>query len=117
MTPLLEAKDLTIFVKQNQTLIPVVKNISFNVNQGECVGIVGESGCGKSMTAHTVACLGNYPYEGSIKLHGENLQYKNEKEKREILAKQIGMIFQNPQMCLNPTMKIGEQIREVDSTA
>lgn len=114
MTHLLEVDNLTIFVKQSQKLIPVVKNISFQIGQGECVGIVGESGCGKSLTAQTIACLGNYPFEGSIKFQGESLQNKNDKEKRRIRTSQIGLIFQNPQTCLNPTMKIGEQIREVD---
>lgn len=114
MISLLQVDGLSIFVPQDQKRTPIVKNISFQIEHGECVGIVGESGCGKSITAQTIACLGNYPYEGSIKLNGEDLQNKSEKEKRWLRATQIGMVFQNPQTCLNPTMKVGEQIREVN---
>ncbi len=111
---LLQVENLCIFVRQESRLIPVVKNVNFAMGQGECLGIVGESGCGKSMTAQTIACLGNYHFEGNIKFNGENIQNKNEYGKRKILATQIAMIFQNPQSCLNPTIKIGEQIREVN---
>jgi ABC-type dipeptide/oligopeptide/nickel transport system ATPase component len=114
MIPLLQVEKLTIFVKQGPQLRPVVKNVSFQIEQGECVGIVGESGSGKSLTAQTIACLGHYPFEGSIKLQGECIGRKTDREKRLIRAAQIGMIFQDPQSCLNPTMKIGEQIREVN---
>lgn len=115
MNPLLQVEDLSVYVKQNQKLISVVKNISFHIGQKECVGIVGESGSGKSLTAQTIACLGNYPFKGRIKIDGECIEHKNEKEKRKIRSTQIGMIFQNPQTSLNPTMKVGEQIREVNS--
>lgn len=114
MNPLLEVKHLTIFVDQEKKRIPIVKNISFQMGVGECVGIVGESGSGKSMTAQTIACLGIYPFEGILKFNGDDLQNKSEEELRKIRSKQIGMIFQDPQSCLNPTMKIGEQIRELN---
>lgn len=114
MMSLLEVNHLSIFVKQQNDLISVVKDISFKIEHGECVGIVGESGSGKSLTAQTIACLGICPFEGEIILEGESIIQKSEKEKRNIRAKKIGMIFQNPQACFNPTMKMGEQIREVD---
>lgn len=112
MNSLLEVNHLSIFVKQHQKLIRVVKNISFDIQQGECVGIVGESGCGKSLTAQTIACLNPYPFEGSVKLNGRGLQECNAKEKRDVCATQIGLIFQSPQSYLNPTLRVGEQIRE-----
>lgn len=112
---ILQVENLTIFVKQNQKLTPMVKNINFSIEEGECVGLVGESGSGKSLTAQTIACLDNYPFEGSIKLQGECFKLKSEKEKRRIRSKQIGMIFQDPQVCLNPTIRVGKQIQEVNS--
>ncbi len=114
MNPLLQVEHLTIFVKHEGKLIPVVKDISFHIDEGECVGIVGESGCGKSLLAQTIACLDIFPFAGRIRLNNESIEKKSEEEKRKIRATQIGIIFQNPQACLNPTMKIGEQIREVN---
>jgi oligopeptide transport system ATP-binding protein len=114
--PLLHVRDLHISVKQNQKWIPAVKNISFEIGHQQCVGIVGESGCGKSLTANALACLGNHQVQGSAFLNGEELFSKSEKEKQLIRAQEIGIIFQNPHASLNPTMKIGAQIREVSSS-
>lgn len=115
MNPLLQVKDLSIFVKQHSMNRCIVKNLYLEIQKGECVGIVGESGSGKSLTAQTLACLGNYPFEGSIKINGECIQNKTEKEKKWLRSKLIGIIFQDPQICLNPTMRVGKQIQEVDS--
>lgn len=116
LTPLLNVKELTIFVKQADQLIPAVKDLHFQIHQGECLGIVGESGCGKSLTAQTVACQESYAYTGSIQFQGEAYAHKNAEQKRKMRAEQIGIIFQNPQACLNPTMKIGHQIQEVSAS-
>lgn len=114
MIPMLQVQDLNIFVKRGKTQQRIVKNVSFAINEGECLGLVGESGSGKSLTAQTIACLENYPFEGIIKINGETIEHKTEKEKRRIRGKQIGLVFQDPQICLNPTMKIGSQIQEVN---
>lgn len=113
MTPLLEVSQLSIFIKQNQTSIPLVKGINFTIAYGECVGLVGESGCGKSMTALTLACLGDHAFEGKIKLDGQYIHDSSNEERRETRATKIGMIFQDPQIYLNPTLSIGQQILEV----
>lgn len=112
MTLLLDVQELNIFIRQQQQLIPVVKHLNFQIEQGECVGIVGESGCGKSLTAQTIACLGSHPFTGKIYCNGQAFHEMDENEKRKICPAQIGMIFQNPQICLNPTMRIGKQIQE-----
>lgn len=113
MNPLLEVDQLTIYVKQDQKHFPVIKDLNFKIFPGECVGIVGESGCGKTLTAHTIAGLASYFFEGQIVLDGKNLQGMNERQTREIRRKQLSLIFQNPQACLNPTMRVGKQIQEV----
>jgi oligopeptide/dipeptide ABC transporter ATP-binding protein len=108
MTPLLSVKNLSIRIK-NQTF---VKDINFDLYEQECLGIVGESGCGKSLTAQAIACLSRHQLSGSIFFKNQNILSLAESEKREIRAKSIGTIFQNPQSCLNPTMKVGKQIQE-----
>lgn len=114
MNPFLHIRNLNLFIKQNQKKIHALKSLNFDLHLGECLGIVGESGSGKSLTAQAIACLSSHSIEGSIILEDQNLLLLNEKQKREVRRK-IGMIFQNPQSCLNPTLKVGEQIREVDN--
>ena len=94
-----------------------VRDVSFNVREGEVLGIVGESGCGKSVTAQCILRLNPEPpgfFEGgSIKYRGDEITTKKDKEMRKIRGIEIGFIFQDPMTSLNPTMKVGRQIEEV----
>lgn len=114
---LLAVNNLTIsFPSQNQ---PVVKNLSFKIDEGECLGIVGESGSGKSLTAMSLAGLlpKNAITSGEINLcNGEttkNLICFSESEIRLLRGKEIAYIFQEPMTALNPSMKCGKQIMEM----
>jgi oligopeptide transport system ATP-binding protein len=96
--------------------VKAVRGVNFEVKKGETIGIVGESGCGKSVTAQTIMKLIPMPpgeiKEGSIQFKGEEIVSKSEKQMEKIRGKEIGMIFQDPMTSLNPTMKVGRQITE-----
>ena len=96
--------------------IQAVRGISFDIFEGETLAIVGESGCGKSVTAKSIMRLNPEPparfKSGKILFNGEDIIAKSEKEMREVRGKKIGMIFQDPMTSLNPTMTIGKQILE-----
>ncbi|MET3662945.1 ABC transporter ATP-binding protein [Aquamicrobium ahrensii] len=94
----------------------VVSGLSFSVQQGETLCIVGESGCGKSMSA--LSALGLLPpmariSEGEIRLDGRNIADLSDRDLRKVRGKEIAMIFQEPMSSLNPLMTVGEQIAEV----
>jgi oligopeptide transport system ATP-binding protein len=115
MTSLLEIQNLRIHFNTYRGTIEAVRGIYFRINKGEIVGLVGESGCGKSVTAHSILQL--LPKEGEIVsgqilLEGENLLTKTQKEMEKIRGRKIGMIFQDPMASLNPTMPVGQQIME-----
>lgn len=116
MQPILEVEDLHVsfFVRGGE--VQAVRGVSFQVNKGEAVAIVGESGCGKSVTAQTIMRLlptpPSYIKQGSIRFKGESLIEKSAKEMEGIRGKEIGMIFQDPMTSLNPTLTIGRQITE-----
>ncbi len=97
-------------------LVRAVDGISFSVNRGEALGIVGESGCGKSMTCASIVRLVPQPaariVAGRIMLEGEDLLTKSDSEMREIRGKKIAMILQDPLMSLNPVYTIGNQVSE-----
>lgn len=97
--------------------VRVLNDINLNVRAGEAVGIVGESGCGKSMTALTIMRLVPAPSgrisKGKILLEGQNLLELSEKQMRDIRGNKISMIFQEPMTALNPVFTIGKQIREI----
>ncbi|MGC5328474.1 ABC transporter ATP-binding protein [Brevibacillus sp. SYSU BS000544] len=96
--------------------IPAVDGIDLSINKGEILGIVGESGCGKSVTSLSVMRLIPYPpgkiVDGSIRFKGEDLVTASEKRMREIRGNEIAMIFQEPMTSLNPVYTIGNQIGE-----
>lgn len=116
MEKILEVKDLKISFKTFFGEVEAVRGISFSVNKKETVAIVGESGCGKSVTASGIIQLLPMPPAffkgGEIIFNGENLLKKSEKEMQAIRGNKISMVFQDPMTSLNPTMKIGKQIVE-----
>ncbi len=91
--------------------------VSFNLNKGEILGIVGESGCGKSVTAQTIMRLIPVPpgkiVQGSIEFDGMNLVQLSMEQMRTVRGKRISMIFQEPMTSLNPVYTIGDQISEM----
>jgi len=113
---LLTVENLQIEFDVRQGVATVINNLSFSVNRGETLGIVGESGCGKSVTA--LAIMGLVPSPpgrvaaGRILLEGENLLQADESRLRQIRGNEIAMIFQEPMTSLNPVFKIGHQIAE-----
>ena len=114
-TPLLSVDDLRVRFWTSRGIVHAVNGISFEVRAGETLGLVGESGCGKSVTA--LAAMGILPTAariptGSIKLEGRELVGLPERAWRRVRGKEIAMIFQDPMTSLNPVLTIGAQIRE-----
>ena len=115
---LLTIRDLTVsFTTENGSSSKVIENISFSLHRGKTLGLVGESGCGKSVTAMSVMRLLPSPPSrvdsGDILFDGVNLLTLTDQEMRKIRGNRIGMIFQEPMTSLNPTFSIGFQISEV----
>ena len=118
MAPLLEVNDLRTQINLRAGVVHAVDGVSFDVSPGETLGIVGESGCGKTMTALSIMNLlpsGGHIASGSIKLSGQEISSLSEEQMRNIRGNEIGMIFQDPLTSLNPTMTVGKQIAEVVS--
>ena len=113
--PLLEVSGLSVGIPSPRGLIEAVDGVSFTVARGEVVGIVGESGCGKSMLALSIIRLVPEPGRitgGRIVLTGRDLVELPEREMRRVRGNEIGMIFQDPAASLNPVMRVGRQIGE-----
>jgi oligopeptide/dipeptide ABC transporter ATP-binding protein len=115
-TPLLSLQQLRVEFDTRNGVARVIDDLSFRVERGETLGIVGESGCGKSMTALSIMGLVPSPpgriAGGSIRLNGEDLLTADEQRLREVRGNEISMIFQEPMTSLNPVFSIGEQIAE-----
>jgi len=112
---LLEIKDLKTHFFTEDGVVKAVDGVDFEVYQGETLGIVGESGCGKSVTAFSILRLLDYPGKtvgGEVIFKGRDLLKKSEAEMRKIRGKEIAMIFQEPMTALNPVLTIGFQISE-----
>jgi peptide/nickel transport system ATP-binding protein len=113
---LLEVKGLYTHFPTERGTVTAVHNVSFHIDRGEVLGIVGESGCGKSVTAESIMRLlnekGGVQYEGEINYRGKNLLALSEEEMRKVRGNQISMIFQDPMSSLNPVYTIGNQIME-----
>lgn len=116
MENLLEVKNLAVSFKTFFGEVEAVRNISFSVKNSETVAIVGESGCGKSVTANSIMQLLPSPpaffKNGEIMFNGEDLLKKSKKEMQDIRGNKISMIFQDPMTSLNPTVRVGKQIVE-----
>jgi oligopeptide transport system ATP-binding protein len=114
---ILEVKNLSFSFRTYGGTVKAVRDVSFNLKRGEILGIVGESGCGKSVTAQSILKLNPEPpgffESGSILYNGEDLVKKSDKQMRKIRGRHIGFIFQDPMTSLNPTMRIGKQVEEI----
>ena len=114
--PLLSVKNLRVVFKTRLGEVPVIDDVSFSIAPGEILGIVGESGCGKTMTSLAIMRL--MPEQGkvtsgSIRLSGEDLVVASEARMRGLRGNEISMVFQEPMTSLNPVFSVGEQIAEV----
>ena len=115
MAPLLDISDLRTEIRLREGVVHAVDGVSLQVEAGETLGIVGESGCGKTMTALSIMNLlptGGHIAGGSIKLSGQEISAFSDEQMRKIRGNEIGMIFQDPLTSLNPTMTVGKQIAE-----
>jgi peptide/nickel transport system ATP-binding protein len=115
--PILEVNDLRTYFYTRDGVVRSVDGVSFSVSEGETLAIVGESGCGKSVTSLSILRLIASPpgkiVSGSIKFHGEDLLGFSDEQMRDIRGDKISMIFQEPMTSLNPVLTIGRQIGEV----
>ena len=114
---LLNLKNLKVIFPANQGIVKAVEGIDIEIKKGECVALVGESGCGKSVTSLAIMRLLNTPPAlidvESINLDGEEISKYSENKMQEVRGKQISMIFQDAMTALNPVMTVGKQIDEV----
>jgi peptide/nickel transport system ATP-binding protein len=113
--PLLEVKDLRTEIRLKRSTVHAIDGVSFSLDTGQTLGIVGESGCGKTMTAMSIMQLlpnGGEVVGGEVLLDGRNLLSLTDAEMAKVRGNDIGMIFQDPMTSLNPTMTIGRQISE-----
>ncbi len=113
--PILEVRDLHVSFKVQKQLLQAVRGVSFDLYEQEILGVVGESGCGKSATAKALVKLFS-PHstvvKGEVIYMGSNLLDYNEQQIQKVRGNELGMIFQDPMTSLNPTMRIGDQIIE-----
>ena len=114
---MLNVENLVIHYETDEEVVEAVNNISFRLKKGEVLGLVGETGAGKTTTA--LGIMGLLPakvghvIQGKIELDGENLFDKSERDMRKIRGKKVSMIFQDPMTALNPVKTVGDQIAEV----
>ena len=115
-TPQLEIKNLKTYFYTEDGVVKAVDGVDFEVYPGEVLGLVGESGCGKSVSALSIMRLIGQPgkvLEGEIVFDGQDLLKLTENEMTHVRGNRISMIFQQPQTALNPVFKVGDQIAEV----
>ncbi|MBQ1270913.1 MAG: ABC transporter ATP-binding protein [Clostridia bacterium] len=116
MMSLYEIRDLSIEFPTHLGTVHAVRNVSFDIGENECVALVGESGCGKSVTARSLIGLtevvGGKVTGGTVTFEGENILAYNEKQWQNYRGNKAAIIFQDAMTALNPTMRIGKQIAE-----
>ena len=111
----LEIRGLNSYFFTEKGVAPAVDGLDLDIPKGKIIGLVGESGCGKSMTAKSIMGLLKYPGRvagGSIRFEDQDLTRLSDKELRKICGNDISMIFQEPMTRLNPVLKVGRQVRE-----
>jgi oligopeptide/dipeptide ABC transporter ATP-binding protein len=114
--PLLEVRNLKTYFYTEDGVVKAVDGVDFYVNPGEVLGIVGESGCGKSVTSLSIMRLISVPgkiVDGEVLFEGKDLVKASEDEMMKVRGNRISMIFQQPQSALNPVFRSGDQISEV----
>lgn len=114
MTPVLEVKNLAVRFRNGKKLSSIVEGVSFSVSRGACLGILGESGSGKSMSCKAVLGLldDNFHIEGSALFEGRELLGESPEVLRRLRGGRIGIVLQNPMSCFDPLYRIGEQMAE-----
>jgi oligopeptide/dipeptide ABC transporter ATP-binding protein len=116
LAALLEIKDLRTYIRQRKGEVRAVDGVSLYIEEGETLGLVGESGCGKTMTGMSIMQLlppGGYIAGGSIQIAGKELVGLHDKDLRKVRGNDVAVIFQDPMTSLNPTMTLGNQIAEM----
>lgn len=111
---ILEVRDLCVSLKTKQGVCPLVKNVSFSVQAGQCLGILGESGSGKSMTVKAFTGLlgNNFAISGQAFFGGRDLLREGGEALRRLRGRRITMVLQNPMTCFDPLYRIGNQLAE-----
>src|ERR671914_769662 len=113
---LLEVEDLRTYFHTREGVVRAVDGVSFDVDIGRTLGLVGESGCGKSVTALSIMGLLPQPpariVGGAVRFDGRDLTNLPERELEDVRGRDVAMIFQDPMTSLNPTLTIGTQITE-----
>lgn len=116
MSKVLQVNDLHVSFDTYAGEVKAVRGVTFDLEEGEVLAIVGESGCGKSVTAQTIMKLNPMPpariVSGEIQLGDKDIVKATEKDMMNIRGKDVSMIFQDPMTCLNPTMQVGKQLTE-----
>lgn len=117
MTPVLELESLTVALRSRRSTTTLVQDVSLHVNAGECLGILGESGSGKSMSMKAAMGLldKNFQVSGSARFQGEELLGRSAEDMRRLRGGKVGIVLQNPMTCFDPLYRIGEQISETFS--
>ena len=117
MNPVFELNDLHVSLQSHHKEIELVRGVSFAVAPGECLGILGESGSGKSMSMKAAMGLLDHSFQvkGSAQFQGEELLGKSAEELRRLRGGKVGIILQNPMTCFDPLYRIGQQIAETFS--
>jgi ABC-type dipeptide/oligopeptide/nickel transport system ATPase component len=115
-TTVIEVRDLRIEIALRHSTIHAVDGVSFDIEKGEKIGLVGESGCGKTTTGLGLLRLlppGGRVVGGTVRLGGQELTGLRESELQRIRGRGVGVVFQDPMTSLNPTQRVGRQLAEV----
>jgi len=117
MSTILAVRDLTLYYRTRRGVVRAVDNISFELEEGRCLSLVGESGCGKSSLAYALMRIlprNVHTYKGEVLFEGKNLMALSDSElSRDIWLKKMAMVFQGAMNSLNPVLSVGEQVSEV----
>ena len=116
--PLLKVENLAVTFYTSSAVVRAVRNASFEIHRGQVLGVVGESGCGKSTVAFaTMGYLpGSTQVEGSILFNGQDVNSLSFAELQKLRGNRISMVYQDPATALNPTMRVADQLEAVSYT-